>query len=133
MQRSHGFFAGQAPIRFIGECETAVIVQLRHNGIDLRVDFPDLIEMSRHDLAGGEFSFAYETREFARARETGADDPQLCLMFPCLRRYAPVPRLLSLQMPPKLASIDSHHACLSPSMRPQLSEHWRRLISRSQG
>jgi hypothetical protein len=62
--RSLTFFASQAPIRFIGECETPLIVQLCHNGIDLRVDFPDLLEMSRHHLTGGEFAFTYEECEF---------------------------------------------------------------------
>jgi hypothetical protein len=72
MQRSNGFFASQAPIRFIGECETAVIVQLSHNGIDLRVDPPDLIEMSRHDLASEDFSFANEACKFTCTREAKA-------------------------------------------------------------
>ena len=116
MQWSDGFFAGQAPIRFIGECETAVIVQLSHNGIDLRIDSPDPIEMSRHHLAGGEFSFVYETRQFARAGETEAGSLFICVVrlhsAQCLRNSMDMRGYRRCDPScKKLASTDSRSHC----------------------
>src|SRR5262245_61407165 len=69
VQRSYPFFAGQTLVGLVCKSKTTVVVQLGHDGVDLRIDSPELVEMSCHHLSGGQLPFANQPGELASTCE----------------------------------------------------------------
>jgi hypothetical protein len=61
--------AGQAPVGLVGQGQAPLVVQLRDDGVDLRVDPADLLQVRRHHLARGELAVADLARQLATAHE----------------------------------------------------------------
>jgi hypothetical protein len=69
MQRAHFFPARDAAIRLVGQRQAPLVVQLRDDGVERRVEPVDLMEVRGHHFARRHLPRADQRRQFTRARE----------------------------------------------------------------
>ena len=69
VQRPDLLSSRHTPVGLIGQGQALVVVQLRHDGVDLGIHPIDLFEVRRHHLARRELAGADETRQLASAHE----------------------------------------------------------------
>ena len=67
MQRRQHFATRSLAIGGIGEREALLVVELRDDGIELRIDARDSLEVRGHDLARRHVFHANQARELRRA------------------------------------------------------------------
>jgi hypothetical protein len=69
VERTYLVSACEASIRFVGQSQTPIVVQFRDDGVDVRIDAADPLEVRCHHITSGDRACADQPGSLARTGE----------------------------------------------------------------